>query len=97
MYVPPQGSPYKPLFAETMHDFLPSQFFLIIGNGLLDEHDVVFTLGSLHVLMSVLPYVASKIRIVFFLGHDILPFKPSQITFSIPVSGFPLNTDIFII
>ena len=40
-----------------------------MGRGLVDEQDVVLIAGCLQVVLSVRPYVASSILMVFLPGH----------------------------
>jgi len=56
----------------------------MIGRGLFDEQDVVLILGSLHVDMSVRPYVAPSILMIFLPGHFNVADLPSHTIFSMP-------------
>ena len=55
-----------------------------MGRGLVDEQDVVLILGSLQVVISVRPYVASSIVMVFLTGHFNVADLPSHTMFSMP-------------
>ena len=81
--VPLHGLPYNPFEDVTLHEFTPSHFFLIMSRGLSDEQDVVLILGCLQVVMSVRPYVASMILMIFLSGHFNVADLPSHIMFSI--------------
>jgi len=54
-----------------------------MGRGLVDEQDVVLILGCLQVIISVRPYVASSILMIFLPGHFNVADLPSHIMFSI--------------
>ena len=82
--VPLHGSPYNQFDDVTLQEFTPSHFFLMIGRGLSDEQDVVLILGCLQVVMSVRPYVAPSILMVFLPGHFNIADLPSHTFFAMP-------------
>ena len=55
-----------------------------MGRGLYEEQDVVLILGCLQVVISVRPYVASSILMIFLPGHFNVADLPSHIMFSMP-------------